>query len=199
MQQQHPDSSSAAEVRAATIKLVFKKALLSKLGHAASSAADNLVDDAGEAAPDTPKTAEKKIEKKSAPAGRKSVAKASASASKTAAPAKPSIRAAPHKPSKVVSKKATPVKQQKRSQNNVDAASITTELGRSVMSSTAGLDLADGAGESIPFSRVKRMMKEILGDLKLTNESVAAVICSCHGFLNYMTVQVLRLLPSPAL
>lgn len=198
MQQQPPDASTAADKRAATIKLVFKKALLSKLGHSATSAAENLVDDAEDAAPGTPKTAEKKTENKATAPGTKNASKASAAPSKAAASkssvakassAKPSSKATPPK---VVSKKATPHKQ-KRPEHSLDASSITTELGRCVMSSTAGLDLADAAGDSIPFSRVKRMMKEILGDLKLSNESVAAVICSCHGFMNYMTLQVLRL------
>jgi hypothetical protein len=35
-------------------------------------------------------------------------------------------------------------------------------------------------------------MKELVGDLKISNESVAAVICSCHGLINYLTAQVGR-------
>jgi hypothetical protein len=207
MQDQPPNASSSVDARAATIKLVFKKALLSKLGHSASSAAEQLIDDPEDAAPDTPKTSEKKNGKQSAASGAKSSSKANAASSKAATPksatskasstpskaavVKPSPKAAL---SKVAPKKAPP-QRQKRSENPIDAASITSELGRCVVSSTAGLDLADTAGDSIPFTRVKRMMKDLLGDMKLSNESVAAVICSCHGFINYMTLQVSRLRP----
>jgi hypothetical protein len=194
--QQHPsDASSTADSRAATIKLVFKKALLSKLGHSTSNAAE-ISTDVKETVPETPKTTEKKTEKKATANGTKNVPKAisvpSKSAAHKASPSKSSPAKSSHKvaAAKGVSKKSNPNKQ-KRSENNIDSSSITSELGRCVISSTAGLDLADSAGDLIPFSRVKRMMKEILGDLKLTNESVAALICSCHGFLSYMTMQVL--------
>ncbi len=197
MEPQSSNGCASAEARAASIKLVFKKAMLSKLGHSAASTTRPLDDgEAAEPAAATPKTAEKKSEKKASSAAKRpqkaQSAPAKASPSK-AAPAKSSSKAAPSKaaPSKAAAaaKKVTPQKQ-KRSDSNVDAASITTDLGISVISSTEGLDLADAAGDALPMGRVKRTMRELVGDLKLSNESVAAIVVACHGFISYMTTQV---------
>ena len=207
MQPQSSDGDAAVDARAATIKLVFKKAMLSKLGHSASSATQPLNDEAEKATAETPKTAVKKSEKQAAPSAkppqkaRSAPSKVSPAKASPVAAAKTSSKAAPSKaaPSKAAAaaKKATPQKQ-KRSEPNRDASSITTDLGRSVMSSTAGLDLADAAGDALPMNRVKRMMRELVGDLKLGSDSVAALVAACHGFISYMTSQVFysaRVLP----
>ena len=68
MQDQSPSGDASTEARAASIKLVFKKAMLSKLGQSVTSVAEHLKDGDGEdVAPDTPETAENKSEKKAAP------------------------------------------------------------------------------------------------------------------------------------
>jgi hypothetical protein len=195
MQDQSPSGDASTEARAASIKLVFKKAMLSKLGQSVTSVAEHLKDgDSEDVAPDTPETAENKSEKKAAPR-KKTPLKATASSQKAtvskttpskASAAKSTSRSASSKGS---SKKAAPQKQ-KRAEQSIDAASITSDQGRSVISSTAGLDLADSTGDALPMNRVRRMMKELLGETKISNESVAAVVCSCHGFINYMTTQV---------
>ena len=192
MEPQSSNGCASADARAASIKLVFKKAMLSKLGHSAASTTRPLDDgEAAEPAAATPKTAEKKSEKKASSAAKRpqkaQSAPAKASPSK-AAPAKSSSKAAPSKAA-AAAKKVTPQKQ-KRSDSNIDAASITTDLGISVISSTEGLDLADAAGDALPMGRVKRTMRELVGDLKLSNESVAAIVVACHGFISYMTTQV---------
>lgn len=194
MQEQSPSGDASTEARAASIKLVFKKAMLSKLGQSVTSVAEHLKDgDDENAAPETPKTAENKNEKKAAPR-KKTPLKADASPPKaTVSKATPSKASAAKSTSRSASskgssKKAAPQKQ-KRAEQNIDAASITSDLGRSVISSTAGLDLADSTGDAIPMNRVRRMMRELLGETKISNESVAAVVCSCHGFINYMANQ----------
>lgn len=195
MQDQSPNDGASTDARAATIKLVFKKAMLSKLGQSVSSAAEHLKEGSSAiVAPETPKTAEKKTEKEAA-SGKKKPQQSNAAAPKaTASKATPSkslpAKDSPSKAaaSKGAAKRAPP--KQKRADPSIDAASVCSDMGRAVMSSTAGLDLADAAGDAIPMNRVRRMMKELLGDLKLSNESVAAVVCSCHGFINYMTAQV---------
>ena len=202
MQPQSSDGDAAVDARAATIKLVFKKAMLSKLGHSASSATQPFEDEAEKATAETPKTAVKKSEKQAAPSAkppqtaRSAPSKVSPAKASPVAAAKTSSKAAPSKAA-AAAKKATPQKQ-KRSEPNRDASSITTDLGRSVMSSTAGLDLADAAGDALPMNRVKRMMRELVGDLKLGSDSVAALVAACHGFISYMTSQVFyseRVLP----
>jgi hypothetical protein len=195
MQDQSSNDNASGDGRAASIKLVFKKAMLSKLGQSVSSVAEHLKDEGGvDTAPETPRTAAKKNDKQSAPA------KKQAQKTNTAPPKAAISKANPAKssPLKVSSKSPAPKsvskkvasQKQKRSEQSVDAASITSDLGRAVMSSTAGLDFADAAGDAIPMNRVRRIMKELLGDVKLSNESVAAVVCSCHGFINYLTSQV---------
>ena len=191
MQDQSPNDGASTDARAATIKLVFKKAMLSKLGQSVSSAADHLKEGSSAiVAPDTPKTAEKKTEKDGA-SGKKKPQQTNAAASKATPSKSLPVKASPSKAaaSKGAAKRAAPQKQ-KRAEQSIDAASLHSDMGRAVMSSTAGLDLADAGGDAIPMNRVRRMMKELLGDLKLSNESVAAVVCSCQGFINYMTTQV---------
>jgi hypothetical protein len=195
MQDQSPSGDASTEARAASIKLVFKKAMLSKLGQSVTSVAEHLKDGDGEdAAPETPKTADNKNEKKAAPR-KKTPLKADASPPKaTVSKATPSKASAAKSTSRSASSKGssrkTAPQKQKRAEQNIDAASITSDQGRSVISSTAGLDLADSTGDAIPMNRVRRMMRELLGETKISNESVAAVVCSCHGFINYMTTQV---------
>jgi hypothetical protein len=188
MQDESLSSSALADQRSASIKLVFKKAMLSKLGQTASSVVQHLKDEIAEdPAPETPKTTEKKNGKQAA-RGNGKPPKANAAVPK-AAPSKATKPPPNSAPPKSASKKPTPQKQ-KRAEANVDASSITSELGVAVMSSTAGLDLADAAGDALAMSRVRRTMKELVGELKISNESVAAVVCSCHGLINYLTAQV---------
>jgi hypothetical protein len=183
--------SPAVDARAISVKLVFKKALLSKLGHSALSA---LAEDAK--APENERDAphelkaSKKISKQPSASATNVLPTGDSTSSTTASP-KVTVSKTPSKAasSKVPPKKTTGQKQQ-RSNPVLDAASITTDMGRSVVSSTAGIDLADASGDAIPMSRVKRMMKELLGEVKLANESVAAMVCSCQGFIHYLTNQV---------
>jgi hypothetical protein len=190
MQDESSNSNALADARSASIKLVFKKAMLSKLGQTASSVVQHLKDENMEdTEPGTPKTTEKKSEKQAA-RGNSKPQKVNAVVSK-ATPSKgtksPSSTAQP----KSASKKVAPQKQ-KRTEHTVDASSITSDLGVAVLSSTAGLDLTDAASDALPLNRIRRTMKDLLGDVKISNESVAAIVFSCHGLINYMTTQVAR-------